>query len=116
MYDITNRQSFESVINWIVEIPSRGGKEDIIVLIVGNKCDLEDQRVVSYQEGLELAERFSVGFFEASMKDNINIENIYLSLLSKYWDDNYKYPKKLRNESIDLENTRQYRRPDNSCC
>ena len=42
-------------------------------VLVGNKCDLDDDRVVSYNDGLQLAEDIQLPFFEASAKENINV-------------------------------------------
>lgn len=53
-------------------------------VLVGNKVDLEDQRVVSYSEGLELARSLGVAaFFEASAKTRVNVENSYFELIRK---------------------------------
>ncbi len=43
------------------------------VILVGNKCDMEDERVISYERGKQLADSIGVEFFEASAKENINV-------------------------------------------
>ena len=48
--------------------------DNISRILVGNKCDLEDQRAVSFEEGQELAEHFNVRFLETSAKDSKNVE------------------------------------------
>ena len=48
--------------------------------MVGNKSDLEDRRVVSYDEGKKLAESLSVEFLETSAKDTSNIDNSFIAL------------------------------------
>ena len=50
--------------------------DDVPVVIVGNKCDLDEQRQVSYAQGAELAARKKAAFFETSAKARINIEVI----------------------------------------
>ena len=52
-FDITNRKSFESVREWLVEIENHT-KEDIIKYLVGNFADMESDRVVSKEEALKL--------------------------------------------------------------
>ena len=49
-------------------------------ILVGNKCDLKEQRQVSYQEGKEFAESLGMQFLETSAKDKINIDEAFLTL------------------------------------
>ena len=58
VYDITKRDSFESVKKWYNDIKSMGDNS-IIVLLVGNKCDLNLLRQVEYSEGVERARKLS---------------------------------------------------------
>ena len=51
------------------------------VLLVGNKCDMEDERVVSAEKGRQLAEHLGFEFFEASAKDNINVKQTFERLV-----------------------------------
>lgn len=44
------------------------------VILVGNKCDMEDERVISYERGKQLAEQLGIEFFETSAKENINVK------------------------------------------
>ena len=41
--------------------------------MVGNKCDMEDERVISFERGKHLADSLGLEFFETSAKDNINV-------------------------------------------
>ena len=49
----------------------------MIKMIVGNKSDLEESRVVSKQRGLEYAEEKKIAFYEVSAKENINVDLIF---------------------------------------
>ena len=44
---------------------------------MGNKCDLEDQRVVTFEQGKKLADELGFKFFESSAKDSINVRNVF---------------------------------------
>lgn len=90
VYDITNKKSFLSVINWINDI--KENTENVVLFLVGNKCDLE-KRQVSYNEGLELSKEFNMFFIETSIKNdieqidtnyifNILTENVYNKIIS----------------------------------
>jgi GTPase SAR1 family protein len=58
IYDITNRKTFDGVCERI-RIIRRDGTKDMVVVLVGNKCDLEDKRQVSFDEAHKLAEKHS---------------------------------------------------------
>lgn len=53
--------------------------DDIPKIIVGNKCD-SSQREVSFEEGQALAERHHLPFLETSAKENVNIEEVFLTI------------------------------------
>lgn len=48
------------------------------VILVGNKCDMGDQRVISAERGQQLADQLGVEFFETSAKENVNVK-VHLS-------------------------------------
>nr|CRZ24908.1 BMA-RAB-3 [Brugia malayi] len=72
MYDITNEESFNSVQDWCTQIKTYSW-ENAQVVLVGNKCDMDDERVVSCERGLE--------FFETSAKENINVKAVFEKLV-----------------------------------
>lgn len=47
------------------------------VILVGNKCDMEDERVISFERGKQLADQLGVEFFETSAKENVNVKVIF---------------------------------------
>ncbi|KAH0785682.1 Ras-related protein RABD1 [Histomonas meleagridis] len=73
VYDVTDRDSFDHINYWMKEI-DRLATPDVCRLLVGNKIDLEDKRVVTTEEGQALANQYGVAFIETSAKDNNNIE------------------------------------------
>ena len=77
VYDISSRDSFNNISTWIEDCKNQSPKT-IFMVLVGNKCDLNDKRQVSIEEGRELAERNNMMFFETSAKDGINVDEIFL--------------------------------------
>lgn len=79
VYDVTDRRSFESIRNWISQIQQHA---DVHVnkILVGNKCDMLDEKVVSTEEGKRLAEEFGMEFWETSAKNDINVEKSFHSI------------------------------------
>jgi len=51
------------------------------VILVGNKCDMEDERIISYERGKQLADQLGVEFFETSAKENINVKAVFERLV-----------------------------------
>ncbi len=73
VYDISNRKSFENLNNWI-EIVEQHNKNTICNFVVGNKCDLEENRQVSLEEGKEFAFSIKFNFMETSAKSAKNVD------------------------------------------
>ena len=73
MYDITNRESFDTISKWLDDIIDYK-ERDFPIILVGNKCDLENERKVPKEEGESFANKLNVKFYETSNKDGINIE------------------------------------------
>ncbi|KAK5612970.1 Ras- protein Rab-3A [Crenichthys baileyi] len=80
MYDITNEESFNAVQDWSTQIKTYSW-DNAQVLLVGNKCDMEDERVVASERGRQLSEQLGFEFFEASAKDNINVKQTFERLV-----------------------------------
>ena len=89
MYDITNKESFNSIGNWVNNMYDIKD-ENFPYIIVGNKCDLKDQREVSEEEGLEIAEKYKTTFFEVSARQGINVEKSVDELLKLFISKNIK--------------------------
>ena len=81
MYDITNRESFDTISRWWNNILEHKEK-DFPVILVGNKCDLEDERKVQKEEGEKIAKEYNIKFYEASNKDGINVEESFRELIN----------------------------------
>ena len=82
MYDISKLETYELIENWIKTIKDTTG-EDFPVLLIGNKCDLINERIVEKKEGEEMAKKNGFLFFETSNKNGINIDESISALISK---------------------------------
>ena len=76
IYDITDRESFDSMPKWIQEVLQVKNSEAVFVLI-GNKIDLEDKRQISFEEGKKFAEENNYIFQEVSAKTGDNFEKLF---------------------------------------
>ena len=79
VYDVTDRDSFDNVRQWMHEI-ERFANPGVCKILVGNKCDMEEIRKVSTEEGAELARHFEIPFLETSAKNSINVEQSFITM------------------------------------
>ena len=104
IYDITSKDSFESIPKWFSDILNVKNDEAIFAL-VGNKIDLNDKRVVSFEEGKKLANEKNIIFEEVSAKDGQNFNELFTN---KLFNELYK---KFKNK---FDNNRRKKEPINN--
>ena len=111
VYDITNYDTFKKIDYWNNQIKNYNKNKYSIVLI-GNKIDLNNKRVVNFNDGKNLSKRINCKFFETSARNNINVDEVFetISLLTyKFCKEN----KLLFNQSFSLNNQKEKKK---SCC
>jgi Ras-related protein Rab-1A len=79
VYDITDRDSFDNVKQWLNEI-DRYACENVNKLLVGNKSDLDSKRQVDFDEAKAFADERGIPFLETSAKSAINVEKAFLTM------------------------------------
>ncbi|KAJ3172277.1 Ras GTPase [Geranomyces variabilis] len=92
VYSITSRSSFEEIQTFHQQILRVKDRDWFPVTLVGNKCDLEGERVVGTAEGRELAKMFKCKFMETSARSKINVDEAFFSLVRAIRDENKKTP------------------------
>ena len=87
IYDLTSKKTFNSINNWIKGINEAIDINKIGFVLVGNKSDCEDKdRQVSFEEGEILAKEKGFPFFETSVKENINVNQVFVAIIDKMLD------------------------------
>lgn len=119
-YDITDKQSFKDIENWLAEV-EKFANENVIKLLVGNKSDLESARQVKFDEGKEYADTLGIQFIETSAKNSSNVEKAFFTLaneikgrvqkVSENDNNRTKQPAKKLEDGQDLNKTR-----NKGCC
>lgn len=82
VYDVTEMESFTNVKQWLNEI-DRYASDSVCKLLVGNKCDLVENKVVTTEMGKALADELGIPFLETSAKDAINVEQAFLTMAAE---------------------------------
>lgn len=87
VYDITNASSLDALDHFTQLIDMEedrridNGETPPVKIVAGNKCDLQSQRVIRSQQGLEWARKRGCGFMETSARDMVNIEETFARTL-----------------------------------
>ena len=79
LYDITNKDSFKNLENWLTEI-EKNASQNVLKILIGNKNDLENDRDIKYEEGQAFANRNGMQFIETSAKMNTNVNEAFETL------------------------------------
>jgi Ras-related protein Rab-8A len=79
VYDVTDEKSFSNIKNWIRNIEQHA-TENVNKILIGNKCDLVDKRVVDTAKGKALADEYGIKLLETSAKNSINVEEAFVAL------------------------------------
>ncbi|KAG6416665.1 hypothetical protein SASPL_124100 [Salvia splendens] len=82
VYDVTRHSTFESVERWLRELRDHTDP-NIVVMLIGNKCDLRHLVAVSTDDGTSFAEKESLYFMETSALDATNVENAFTEVLTQ---------------------------------
>ena len=117
VYDITNRESFNQLSKWIKVANSKINLDEIPTTILGNKLDLNNERIINTEEGEQFAKNLSASFFETSAKDGTNIDQAFDELINKIYENiQYEFGNEgnLQDNSFTL--TKDKEKKKNKCC
>ncbi|EFA86540.1 hypothetical protein PPL_00339 [Heterostelium album PN500] len=87
VYSIISRSSFDEIAAFREQILRVKDKDRVPMILVGNKCDLDNERQVSTTEGQEMAKSYSCPFMETSAKSRVNVEEAFYELVREIRKD-----------------------------
>ena len=86
VYSITSQESFRNLESWMKSVKDIADLSKKPVIIVGNKCDLEDMRMVTYEEGKQYATKLGYHFYETSAKTGENLKEAFNDIFEQLYD------------------------------
>ena len=115
LYDITKEISFEHIKNWMIDI-DKFAKQDVLRVLIGNKIDLENERKITKEAGISMANKFGIKFFEVSAKNNINIDELFLDTAKCLLEKNENVFNDENGSSVVLNNKAISLKKKKKCC
>ncbi|XP_046809107.1 ras-related protein Rab-43 [Lucilia cuprina] len=119
VYDITSRESFSNLQKWIEEV-RRYTASSVMLIVVGNKCDLEDEREVEFEEAQQMCQYIPevLLVMETSAKENRNVDDAFVTLaseLKRRIDTSIRQEENADDEAIKLGHSKPLRQCSSSC-
>jgi len=99
VYGINNQVSFENLKVFHEQLVTFRKRTNVPLVLVGNKCDMENSREVKKEDGAKRAKEFNANFFETSAKKDTNVTTIFEHLARKLYDIRYESEMKRKSKS-----------------
>lgn len=116
VYDVTEQESFNNVKQWFQEI-DRYATEGVNKLLVGNKSDVADKRVVEYAVAKEFADSMGIQFIETSAKQATNVPEAFFAMASQIKERLGSSGEALKDKgNLNIGSGQKLGSESNSCC
>ena len=116
IYDITCRESFKELENWLGEV-ERHASSQVLKILIGNKSDLEEKREIQKDEGEAFAMRNGMQFIETSAKNNTNVSEAFEALAKIMVESsNKRNAIKIEKKTIKVEKGADLNVKKKNCC
>ncbi|KAJ9100781.1 GTPase Ypt2 [Naganishia cerealis] len=79
VYDVTDEKSFQNIKTWHQNVEQHAS-DGVDKILIGNKCDWDEKRAVTLEQGRQLADELGIRFVETSAKDNEGVEEAFFTL------------------------------------
>ena len=119
VYDVTSAQSFENIDKWYNEIKEKTNK-DIKLILIGNKIDLKESKVVDTDNALVKAKTWGIPLMETSAKSAQNVKEAFHDLLKEMYLEMNKNLQNAENKNLENNNGLQLdtneKKEKKGCC
>ncbi len=112
VYDITSLSSFQNINKWIEII--KESNDNLPLILVGNKIDKEDERIISSKEGKNLADEYKMNFFETSALNGKNVDEVFIKFANEVFE--YMQKKTENNDNFSITKKDIKKKKKKKCC
>ncbi|KAM5198447.1 ras-related protein Rab-26 isoform 16-T16 [Hipposideros larvatus] len=95
LYDVTNKASFDNIQAWLTEIQEYA-QHNVVLMLLGNKVDSAQERVVKREDGEKLAKEYGLPFMETSAKTGLNVDLAFTAIAKELKQRSMKAPSEPR--------------------
>ena len=92
VFDVTNEDSFNQISEWMKQITENVSKDEISIILIGNKCDIQE-RIVDQKKGEEMAESLGISYYETSALSGQGINEAFEGLVKLIIENKYSNSK-----------------------
>ena len=113
VYDITHKPSYDNIEKWIISLKDETDQKMIPAVLIGNKKDLAEERVINENQGKELAKKLELEehFYETSCSTGENVQKAFSDLIEQIYN---KYGNKTSSSNIKLDKDKKNKKK--KCC
>ena len=107
VYDITDLESFQNLNSWLIEIEKNASK-NVYKILIGNKCDMENDRKVTVEQGKDFADQYGMKFFETSAKNATNVNEAFIAMTQEIMQNANKKTQAAKKDNVVVKNAPVY--------
>jgi small GTP-binding protein len=89
VYDITQQESYDNITYWLSEV-EKNNSGNILKMMVGNKSDLENQRIITTKDAADFCQIRNIEFMETSAKDGVHVHDLFTHVIKEHLKRNEK--------------------------
>merc|ERR1711934_713226 len=114
VYDVTDDKSFQNIRAWMRNIEQHANNE-VVKVLLGNKCDMDMKRAVDSAKGEALAREYDIEFFETSAKEKINVDAAFTRMAKLIKDKRKDENPSTQQPALDLNNQGKDKKKGGCC-
>lgn len=121
IFDITSKKSFDKIDFWYNDLINKINKDEIIIYLVGNKADLEENRIITIEEAEKYANQRDIPYFEVSAKSGDGIKKLFDDITNDIMDKIIKFNEKEKEDNdlklrVSFLEKESFKPKSNKCC